>query len=96
MGLLALFKKGKKNVQQEAEIQVQRYDLFKVVQLVEPNDGEIITFQITDEEPIVDMSLKQLIRLANTVNADVILDGNTVTFNCPDAATADSIRKKCN
>lgn len=93
MGLLALLKRGKKNVQ-EAEIQRQRYDLSKVAQLVKPNNGEIITFQITDEEPMVDMSVKQLIRLANTVNADVILDGNTITFICPDANTAEVIRKK--
>ena len=87
---LALFKKSK----QKVEIHEQRYDLFTVIQLVEPNHEEIVTLQLPDDEPIVDMYLKQLIRIANTVNADVILDENTVTFNCQDSATAEKIRKK--
>ena len=83
MGLFSEFKKGF-----EAEAQRNR----KVVKLIEPNYGRIVTLQVLEEEPVLSMMIDMLITIKGYQNTSVTISGNVVTFTFADGTLAEAFR----
>ena len=92
MGLFSEFKKGlsseKNKINTEAEAQINQ----KVIKLIEPNRGRIVTLQVLAEEPILSMVIDMLTTLKAYQNTSVTSSGNVVRFAFSDDTIAEAFR----
>jgi len=77
----------------ESNAKANREYVSKVVKLVKPNQGRIITFQIIAEEPALHMYIQQIVTMAKACNAKVTVSGKMVTATYPNADMAEIVRK---
>ena len=62
-------------------------DTKKIVELIEPNDGRVVTLQVFAEEPVLHMMISLI-----TSDAQANISGNIITFTFPDDHLAELFR----
>ena len=67
--------------------------LAKVIKVVEPNYGRIITLEITAAQQYLRFYLDQINLYSESLKCKVTVSGNKVTIEAPDADIADIVRK---
>lgn len=76
-----------------AEKEATKFEtLSKVMKVVEPNYGRIITFEITTPEQYRHLYVSQLTTYAEAIKCKVSVLGNKVTIEAPDSDIAEIIR----
>lgn len=96
MGFLKAVKEGfNKGVSiAHVEAEAKRFvRLSKVIKVVEPNYGRIVTIEITTPEQYRHLYVSQLTTYAEGINGKISVSGNKVTIEAPDFNTAEIIRK---
>ena len=64
----------------------------KVIKLIEPNYGRIVTLQVMEEEPVLSMTIDMLTIVNEYQNTSVTTSGNVVTFTFEDATLANELK----
>ena len=96
MGFWQTFKTGFNQGVQKARVEgeAKRFvELSKVIKVVEPNYGRIVTVEITRPEQYLKFYVSQLTTGAETLKCKVSVSGNKVTIEAPDSNIAEIIRK---
>ena len=86
------FNQGVRKAHIEAET-TRFINLSKVIKVVEPNNGRIITVEITTAEKYRHLYVSQLTTYAESIKCKVSVLGNKVTIEAPDVNIAEIIRK---
>lgn len=63
-----------------------------MVKLIDPNYGRLVTLQVLEEEPILQMEMRILTAIADGEKVKSRVSGNTVTLTFSDADTAEAYR----
>jgi len=90
---MGLFSNLKKIFQNEARS--KRKSSHKVMQLVEPNYGRIVTLQVISfaNRELVEMQMGSLLTHAAALNVKLTASGKNVTLECPNSEIAEAIRE---
>lgn len=86
------FNGGRAKAHAEAEDRRQSRNK-KVVKLVSPSSGTLITFHIEAEEPFLHMYVEQLKAMAKALDAEIVAYGKKVTIQCADPIIAEVVRE---
>lgn len=87
------FNGGRDKARAEAETRRHNRQI-RDVRLAEPNYGNLVTFCIDAEEPVLHMYVNQLEALANTLDAESIVSGKNVTIQCKNSIIAEAVRTR--
>ena len=96
MGFWQTFKKSYKEGAKKAHVKAEAsrfIQLSKVINVVDPNYGRIVTVEITTPEQYRHLYVSQLTTGAETLKCKVSVSGNKVTIEAPDSDIAEIIRK---
>jgi len=64
----------------------------KIIKLIEPNHGRIVTLQVLEKEPVLNMMIGLLTTMNGYQNTSVTASGNVVTFTFADGNLAEAFR----
>ena len=96
MGFWKAAKEGYNHGAQKARAEAKASriaSLSKVIKVVEPNYGRIITLEITAQEQYFHFYLDQIKLYSEYLKCKVTSSGSKVTIECPDSNIADIVRK---
>lgn len=68
----------------------------KIIKLVEPNCGRIVTVQVMAEEPFLNIIIAQIQKTAECLKAKVSVSNKIVSMEFPNTIGANAIRENFN
>ncbi len=92
MGLFSEFKDGFNSERNKAHTEAEAGRIRKIIKLIEPNYGRIVTLQVMEKEPALSMMIDMLTTITGYQNTSVTTSGNVVTFTFENATFAEIFR----
>ena len=92
MGLFSEFKKGFTSGKDDSLTEKETKNNQRLIKLIEPNKGRIVTLQVFAEEPVLQMFINLITAIDGYNDTKASISGNIVTFTFPNDSIAELFR----